>query len=1166
MSDATKDEKELEQMYQIKTDKQHVLDNPDTYTGSMELTDYNTFIYDDESNKVLNKQLNIIPGLYKLFDECIVNCRDHCTRMKQAQTTGSPDVNLVTNIQVDITEDGTITLTNDGNGVDVAKHPSEHIWIPEMIFGHLRTSTNYDKSQKKITGGKNGFGIKLVFIWSVHAKIETVDSTRKLKYVQEFNDNLNTIKPPIITKCSKKPYTIISFKPDYARLGITGLSQDMLALFKRRVYDIAAITDQTVKVKYNSELVPVRNLQQYVELFIGKGEEPRVYEKVNERWEYIVCLAKDEFTQTSFVNGIFTGKGGKHVEYIMNQIIRKMTVHIKTKKKIDVKPNAIKDQIWIFLRCDIDNPVFESQTKDFMSTSSSAFGSSCEVSDKFIEKIAKIGIMDAACTITEAKETKISKKSDGSKVKSIRGIPKLIDANLAGTNKSSECTLILCEGDSAKAGIVSGLSASDRNIIGVYPLKGKLFNVRGETLKRVMENKEICELKQIIGLETGKSYTAESAKQCLRYNKILFMTDQDLDGSHIKGLGINLFDAQWNTLLEIPGFIGFMNTPIIKAHKGSNELLFYNDGEYDKWKQTDEAKGWKCKYYKGLGTSTGKEFKEYFANKKVVEFISSGEKSRDAIDMAFNKKRVVCRKDWLATYNRNDYLDTDKVNVSYEEFIEKEMIHFSKYDCERAIPNIDGLKTSQRKVLYTCFKRKIVSEIKVAQLSGSVSEISRYHHGEQSLNGTIVNMAQNFVGSNNINLLKPNGQFGTRLQGGDDSASERYIFTELNQMTRHIFKEEDDEILEYLQDDGYSVEPMYYVPIIPLILINGSKGIGTGFSTDILCYNPIEIIDFVTKKIHGIDTSNINILPFYEGFKGEVKDIGKGRYLFRGIYEVISDKQVRITELPVGSWTDDFKQHIEDLMDKDKSPPTPTSATTSSSSKYIPSGIKDYVDMSTDTNVDITITFCTNVVPDMIKSMGENEYETCNSLEKLLKLYTTRSTNNMHVFDENEKLVKFDTIGDLIEHYIKIRIKAYKIRKLHQLEKMSKNVRTLTNKANFIIELLNGTLDLRKKKTEEVSELLKTKKYDLMEDSFNYLTRMPMDSVTDENVEKIISDKKKMNELYDNLTSMKEEQIWLRELSELKERYIEYIGEFRKAGTSVKIKEKSKAKVKGVKA
>ena len=533
--------------------------------------------------------------------------------------------------------------------------------------------------------------------------------------------------------------------------------------------------------------------------------------------------------------------------------------------------------------------------------------------------------------------------------------------------------------------------------------------------------------------------------------------------------------------------------------------------------------------------------------------------------MAFNKKRVVCRKDWLATYNRNDYLDTDKLNVSYEEFIEKEMIHFSKYDCERAIPNIDGLKTSQRKVLYTCFKRKIASEIKVAQLSGSVSEISRYHHGEQSLNGTIVNMAQNFVGSNNINLLKPNGQFGTRLQGGDDSASERYIFTELNQMTRHIFKEEDDEILEYLQDDGYSVEPMYYVPIIPLILINGSKGIGTGFSTDILCYNPIEIIDFVTKKINGIDTSNINILPFYEGFKGEVKDIGKGRYLFRGIYEVISDKQIRVTELPVGSWTDDFKQHIEDLMDKDKSPPTPTSATTSASSKYIPSGIKDYVDMSTDTNVDITITFCANVVPDMINAMGENEYETCNSLEKLLKLYTTRSTNNMHVFDENEKLVKFDTIGDLIEHYIKIRINAYKIRKLHQLEKMSKNVRTLTNKANFITELLNGTLDLRKKKTEEVSELLKTKKYDLMEDSFNYLTRMPMDSVTDENVEKIISDKKKMKEVYDNLTSMKEEQIWLRELSELKERYIEYIGEFRKAGTSTKIKEKGKVKVKGVK-
>ena len=187
--------------------------------------------------------------------------------------------------------------------------------------------------------------------------------------------------------------------------------------------------------------------------------------------------------------------------------------------------------------------------------------------------------------------------------------------------------------------------------------------------------------------------------------------------------------------------------------------------------------------------------------------------------------------------NEPPILDTNSNKVSHKDFINKEMIHFSIYDCERSIPNLmDGLKTSLRKILYSSFKKNLTTEIKVAQFSGYVSEQSGYHHGEASLNGAIVGMAQDYVGSNNINLLLPNGQFGTRLQGGKDSASERYIFTQLNQITRYIYRKEDDPVLEYLEDDGDPVEPRYYVPIVPMVLVNGGKGIGTGFSTDILSY------------------------------------------------------------------------------------------------------------------------------------------------------------------------------------------------------------------------------------------------------------------------------------------------------------------------------------------
>ena len=321
-----------------------------------------------------------------------------------------------------------------------------------------------------------------------------------------------------------------------------------------------------------------------------------------------------------------------------------------------------------------------------------------------------------------------------------------------------------------------------------------------------------------------------------------------------------------------------MNTPILKARKGQQELMFYNDAEYETWKEeNDDGKGWKIKYYKGLGTSTSKEFKEYFKNKKIVYFMHT-EESDDAIDMVFNKKRSDDRKKWLSNYNRSICLDTNKQAVSYEEFVDREMKHFSKYDCDRSIPNImDGLKTSQRKILYSAFKKNLTTEIKVAQFSGYVSEHSGYHHGEASLNGAIVNMAQNYVGSNNINLLMPNGQFGTRLLGGKDSASERYIFTQLNKITRGIYPDSDDKILRYLDDDGTPVEPIFYAPIIPMVLVNGSKGIGTGFSTDIMCYNPINLIKYLKNKLTG-KANTEELMPYYDGFKGKVRKIEENKF------------------------------------------------------------------------------------------------------------------------------------------------------------------------------------------------------------------------------------------------------------------------------------------------
>lgn len=1582
----------LAKQYQRKTDKQHILDNPDTYIGSIEQVDAPMWVFDEETKKIMLKTIDYIPGLYKLFDEGIVNCRDHVVRMHQCD---DPDKKLVSYIESAISEDGTITFTNDGNGIDIVKHPEYDIWIPEMIFGHLRTSTNYNKDEEKIVGGKNGFGFKLVLIWSSYGYVETIDHKRGLKYVQEFHDNLNRIDPPTITKLKigTKPYTKVAFRPDYTRYGIPGgLTPAMVALLKKRVYDIAAVSDHSTKkinVIYNGDKLQVKNFQQYVDLYIGeKSDAKRVYEMSNDRWEYAVALSQThEFQQVSFVNGICTFKGGKHVDYIMGQITRKLVDFIEKKKKMKVNATSIKEQLILFLRCDVVNPAFDSQTKDYMNTPSAKFGSTCVVSDGFIEKLAKMGVMDLACSLTEAKENRVAaKKTDGTKTKTIRGIENFIDANDSGGANSANCILILCEGLSAMSGIVSGLSQTDRNTIGIYPLKGKVLNVRGETATKISENKEITDIKKILGLENGREYkTMEDVCQYLRYGKVMIMTDQDHDGSHIKGLCINLVHSQWSSLVKIPGFISFMNTPILRAKKGQQTRLFYNEGEYNQWKQelTDSGENlgsWTVKYFKGLGTSTSAEFKEYFSHKKIVNFTYMDETSDNMIDKIFNKKRADDRKVWLENYDKHAFLDTSRENVSYDEFIDNELIHFSTYDCARSIPNmVDGLKTSLRKILFCAFKRKLTTEIKVAQFAGYVSEHSAYHHGEASLNGAIVNMAQTYTGSNNINLLMPNGQFGcidpetpvllwngniefaknikvgdklvgddgecrivsktingvdemyeisngnmdnyivnsyhilticysqhkliywkshsncwtmnyfnditktvkyktiktinstsgnhknksnltkedaynkmlefsntindnnifdinvqqylslsnsvkksikgvvnsavvqwkeqplpidpyilglwlgdgmsdchafasnddeivktwaiwldkigceichvknipphenhsfyirrrgsstnktpsigdinhssktcigcttskhirsscdwtfekqnetivcngkninghnvvnlnpfkelfklhklyknkhvplnyivnsqenrlkllagmidtdgclkrqggvysyhidqcekrkhilesfriiagslgfrakiyknknnmytlsitgntiytipvqlkrkqcvpenrvinnythsmeiksigtgqfcgwnidknerfllgdftithnTRLHSGADSASERYIFTQLNPITRAIFPDLDDAILNYLDDDGTLVEPEFYVPIIPFALVNGISGIGTGFSCEILPYNPQDIIQYLKAKLGSThEHAPAEFIPYYEGFKGTVEKIAENKYLVKGCYEKIGEDKIRITELPIGTATMPYiKKFLEGMVD----------CGVDKAGKKIAAQIKDFTDNSTEVRVDICVQLLKG---DLEKLEKVVDVSGINGIEKLLKLTTTLSSTNMHMFNRDCKLHKYLSVEEIIDEFYSVRIELYVKRKAYLLEEIEKRLVKLSNRAKYIMDNLNDKIDLRRKTNVQVCEMLKGMGFDTLDGEYKYLTGMPMHSVTKENVDSILKEKADCETELDILTKTSESQMWIRELENLEKEYLKY--------------------------
>jgi DNA topoisomerase-2 len=753
-------------------------------------------------------------------------------------------------------ENNKISVKNDGAGIPIQIHKEYDIYIPELIFGHLLTSSNYDDDDKKVVGGRNGYGAKLTNIFSKTFVVETADSKTKKIFKQTYKNNMSSKSNPEINSYNKDDFTCITFEPDLARFKMDKLDDDIVSLMMKRVYDMAGVTTSKVKVYLNEKKLEVKDFYTYIDMFLDADEDRQyklVFEKPHERWEIGVVLSEGQFQQVSYSNAISTSKGGTHVNYVTEKIVTHIQESIAKKhSKLNIKPHNIRNHLWVFVNCLIENPTFDSQTKEFMTLKAPAFGSTFEFSEKFLKEVVKLGVIDHVVKFAQTREElKMTKQlnTGGGKKARLQGITKLEDANDAGTRNSHNCTLILTEGDSAKSLAMAGIEVVGRDNFGVFPLKGKMLNVRDANVKSITGNDEIQNIIKILGLQVGKSY--EEIKS-LRYGSIMIMTDQDHDGSHIKGLIINFIHHFWPSLIKINGFLKEFITPIIKVTRGSTIKSFYTMHEYKQWcDSVGNTKSWKIKYYKGLGTSTDKEGQEYFSaiERHRIEFQYEDVNDDEAIDLAFNKKKAEDRKQWLANFDPNNALDSTGTELRYEEFINKELILFSMSDNARSIPNLcDGLKPSERKILFACFKRKLKDEIKVAQLSGYVAEHSAYHHGEMSLCGTIVAMAQNFVGSNNINLLMPNGQFGTRNQGGKEHASARYIFTCLNRATRHLFNEADDPLMDYIVEEGQKIEPIWYLPIIPMILVNGAEGIGTGWSTSIPCYNPREIVLNIRNK------------------------------------------------------------------------------------------------------------------------------------------------------------------------------------------------------------------------------------------------------------------------------------------------------------------------------
>jgi DNA topoisomerase-2 len=1034
---------------------EHILKRPDSYVGPVDLNVEPYWVLNSNKSQFEKKNLKYSPALLKIFDEILVNAIDR----------NSMHPKNVSSISVDIDKDsGAVSIENNGplGGIGVRMHEKEGLWNPELTFGHLLTSTNYDDSKKRVVGGRNGYGAKLTNIYSSEFSIVIKDHENKQTYSQKWSKNMTVCEPPKIKKHSGATSSVsITFVPDWRRFGLSKMENAIYKIFQKRVWDANICTTPNCKVKFNGDVLPKQNLDTYAKMHEGVENVTSVN---GDRWSVCIGPSENGLEQVSFVNGICTTKGGTHVDHVASLVAAGVIEEMA--KKIKLKPQQVKNTFNIFVKATLENPTFSSQVKSECTLKAQDFGSKFELPKTFVKNVLKTGIADELTALSKFKEMKELKKTDGARKSKITGIPKLDDANKAGTAQSGKCTLIVTEGDSAKTLAVAGLSVVGRDHYGVFPLRGKCKNVRDSSVAQLTSNQEFNDLKKILGLQQGKEYTSVSE---LRYGRLMIMTDADNDGSHIKGLILNMIHYFWPSLLKL-NFVVSMVTPIIKASKGSESKSFYTDSAFRTWYGDGKA-GWRIKYYKGLGTSTSAEAREYF--KKIQDLTVKFDvdtMTDDSIVLAFDKKKADARKTWLLESTAKE---ASELEVSYgkvkqldiTDFVHKDLVNFSLADLKRSIAHMaDGLKPSQRKVMFSCFQKNLTAEMKVAQLAAYVAEKSSYHHGEVSLAETIVKLANDYTGSNNINLLEPCGQFGTRLMGGKDASQTRYIFTKLTKEARKLFDPNDDAILNYLDDDGRSIEPDFYMPTLPTVLINGTEGIGTGFSCYVPPYNPKDIRDNILNHLHGKSMKKMK--PWFRGFKGRIFE-HDDVWMTEGVWNVIG-KTVKVSELPPGRWTQDYKEHLDALVEKKM--------------------ISSFTNNSTTENVDFVIQDYTG--KDIIKD---------------LKLQKTLRTTNMHLFHPTKGIHKYDTAESILSDFIKLRYEYYKKRKEHLIKVLETKSKMCEYKSRFVMMVINGDIVVFRRKKQELENQL-SGLFPRIGGTYDYLLNIKTVQYTDESVRELLKE------------------------------------------------------------
>lgn len=1177
--------------------REHIYNITDTYIGSDEQMPRSERVLNLETMGFQEEEITIPEGVERIFVEISSNAGDNVARsLRHKIDPGEVTIKMDREV---------ISVRNGGIPIPVEIHPVEKIWAPQLIFGMLHSSSNYNKDKVRTECGRNGYGAKLTNIFSKHFMITIGDPNNKRWYRQIWTENMTVqSEPEIKENYTGESFVEIVYKMDFERFKYKCYPDEAFRLFSRHAADMS-FTGK-VPVSFNGIKLNVQKSKDYAKLYLGKegitnsiiyyqwppgtktvekkGVQYAVDPGIVPMVEICAVDTPDNALNVSFVNGMWTRNGGVHADAAFKAVATGLLNTVnggeKGKKKNrshKINLGDVKRHVSMFVSCWLGDPKFDGQTKTALRSPTPKIS----IDEKLLLPIMKWDLVNRLYAELEAKHFRASAKSDGKKRKFLTDI-KGEDANDAGTVRSANCTLYVTEGKSAMGFAVSMLSLFEkgRDFIGLLPLKGKPLNVMNAPPLQVAENKEILELKKMLGLRERVNYLLDENFQTLRYGHLMILADADTDGKHILGLVLNLFHCKYPSLLA-RGYVKYLRTKIVDVKKGRQYMKFYSTNEYEMWKaNTPDWKSWDHNYFKGLGSSSDDDIAQEFQAPKIVQCFYD-DLAPTTLELAFHEDLADKRKDWIRNW-QPDFKVEEMQMQPISAFINHEFIQFSIADVARSIPRfMDGMKKVQRKIIWGSMKKwkkvKKNQVVKVGNLASYVSEKTEYHHGPKSMCDAIVNMVHDFVGSNNLPYFRAEGQFGTRNYLGKDAADPRYSKTRPQWWWHLLFKKEDMPLLEMVVDEGKVCEPVTFLPVIPIHLINGTSGIGTGHSTFIPNHDPLDICQWLTAKIKGYPLPAV--LPWYRGFKGNIKLVEKKSKQNKQAKKVV-DSQVdsSVDSSTIISPTnkpglnvlgnnnndedDDFDDNDEDdLLGADAfAVDKQTKYSMVTMGAFTVTGNKRKTVVVTE----LPIGRATHDYDAWLRKQREEKaisgYVTYSNKDKVhfeitgmknpslknLRLTRSYGMSNMVLLDTNDRPIKYSSTLEILESFYALRLPYYQKRKDNIIKEMQEKIDLLNAKIRFIIAVIHGYNLVRTNPNITIEEVVKqggilslglSKKQILPQTqalgfSDDLLRRVTLYQCTEEELENSRNELQKEIDKKNEMDKVKPEDMWQADIDE----------------------------------